>query len=54
MPLLAALALTAVFAGMLVHSWWPIAAGGLATLLFLLIWLWPRASLDQRAEAVHG
>jgi cytochrome c oxidase subunit 1/cytochrome c oxidase subunit I+III len=49
-PLLVALALTAVFAGMLMHAWWLAAAGGAAGLLFLLVWLWPRRSLGQSAE----
>jgi cytochrome c oxidase subunit I len=49
-PLLVALALTAVFAGMLMHAWWMVAAGGAAGLLFLLVWLWPRRSLGQSAE----
>jgi cytochrome c oxidase subunit I len=49
-PLLVALALTAVFAGMLMHAWWLAAAGGAAGLLFLLVWLWPRRSLGQTME----
>jgi heme/copper-type cytochrome/quinol oxidase subunit 1 len=49
-PLLVALALTAVFAGMLMLAWWLAAAGGAAGLLFLLVWLWPRRSLGQSAE----
>lgn len=49
-PLLVALALTAVFAGMLMHAWWLAGAGGAAGLLFLLVWLWPRRSLGQTVE----
>ena len=52
-PLLLALALTAIFAGMLVHSWWTVSAGGIAGLLVLVAWLWPRARLGQTEEPAH-
>jgi cytochrome c oxidase subunit I len=50
-PLLLALALTVVFSGLLAHSWWIAAAGGIAGLLVLLAWLWPSAQLGQSEEA---
>ena len=52
-PLLLALALTVVFSGLLAHSWWIAAAGGIAGLLVLLAWLWPRAQLGQTEDAAH-
>jgi hypothetical protein len=46
--------MTAGFAGLLLHWWWLAAAGGAATLLALMIWLWPRVALGQRARFVRG
>jgi cytochrome c oxidase subunit I len=53
-PFLTTIAMTAGFAGLLLHWWWLAAAGGAATLLALMIWLWPRVALGQRARFVHG
>jgi cytochrome c oxidase subunit 1/cytochrome c oxidase subunit I+III len=52
-PFLTTLAMTAGFAGLLLHWWWLAAAGGAATLLGLVVWLWPRAALGQKARFVH-
>ena len=52
-PLFMAVALTAVFAGMLLHSWWTVAAGGAAGALVILAWLWPEARLGQIEEQRH-
>lgn len=46
-PLLLALATTAVFAGMLVRSIWTVVAAIGVTILLVVIWLWPRAELGQ-------
>jgi cytochrome c oxidase subunit 1/cytochrome c oxidase subunit I+III len=53
-PFLTTIAMTAGFAGLLLHWWWLAAAGGAATLPALIIWLWPRVALGQRARFVHG
>jgi cytochrome c oxidase subunit I+III len=52
-PFILSLALTAFFAGLLVHLWW-LAGGATALGLFsLLVWLWPRAELGQTAEPAN-
>jgi heme/copper-type cytochrome/quinol oxidase subunit 1 len=51
-PLLLALALTAVFTGMLLHSWWAAAGGGFAGTVIILAWLWPETRLGQ-TEVTH-
>jgi len=48
MPLLLALALTILFAGLIVKAWWLVVASFLLGLVFQLIWLWPRAQLAER------
>jgi heme/copper-type cytochrome/quinol oxidase subunit 1 len=50
MPLLVALALTALFAGLMVHLWWLVGAAFAVMLIGLLVWLWPRAELGQTRE----
>ena len=50
-PFLTTLAMTAAFAGLLLHWWWVAAGGALATLLGLLLWLWPRQYLGQKGLA---
>jgi cytochrome c oxidase subunit I+III len=52
-PLFMALALTAVFAGMLLHSWWMVAAGAGAGVLIIAAWLWPEARLGQIEGPQH-
>ena len=53
-PLLTTVTMTAGFAGLLLQLWWLSAVAAAATLAGFLIWLWPRASLDQRARPAHG
>ena len=53
-PFLTTLAMTAGFAGLLLHWWWLALGGGVAMLLGLIVWLWPRAALGQKARLVHG
>jgi cytochrome c oxidase subunit I+III len=48
MPLLLALALTAIFAGLIAKLWWLVIAAFAFGLMFQLIWLWPRAELGER------
>jgi cytochrome c oxidase subunit I len=53
-PFLTTLAMTAGFAGLLLHWWWVALGGGVTMLLFLIIWLWPRHALAQKARLGHG
>jgi uncharacterized membrane protein AbrB (regulator of aidB expression) len=53
-PLLLSLALAGLFSGMLLKEWWLIGASGVAVLVFMLLWLWPRPALAQTREAPHG
>ena len=48
-PFLLTLGLSAFFTGLLVRVWWLAAAGLLAAAGALLVWLWPRVALAQRA-----
>jgi hypothetical protein len=48
-PLLLAIALAILFVGLLLKLWPVVAFGGLATLAALLLWLWPRRELLERA-----
>ncbi|MGJ4942046.1 cytochrome c oxidase subunit I [Bradyrhizobium sp. HKCCYLS1011] len=48
MPLLQALALTILFAGLIAKLWWLVIASLVVGLIFQLIWLWPRAKLAER------
>jgi cytochrome c oxidase subunit I len=50
LPLLASLALTALFAGLLARIWWLAAASALVDLALTAAWLWPRARLGQIEE----
>jgi len=54
MPFLLSLSLTLLFAGMLLQSWWAGAAGLLAILVSLAVWLWPEPHLGQAVEREHG
>jgi len=49
-PLLLAIALTAVFAGLIAQLWWLVAIAFVIGLGLQLIWLWPRAELGERRE----
>ena len=51
MPLLLALALTAMFAGLIIKLWWLVIVSLVVGLAFQLIWLWPRAELGERRPA---
>jgi cytochrome c oxidase subunit I+III len=48
MPLLLAMSLTSLFAGLIAKAWWLVIASFLVGLIFQLIWLWPRAELGER------
>jgi hypothetical protein len=51
MPLLLALALTALFAGLIIKLWWLVVVSFLAGLIFELVWIWPREQLGERRPA---
>jgi heme/copper-type cytochrome/quinol oxidase subunit 1 len=53
LPLLLAVALVAVLAALLAQLWWVAGACGVVSGVFILLWLWPRASLGQVAEPRH-
>ena len=50
-PFIVTLAMSAGFAGLLLHAWWLAGIGAIATLAGLLVWLWPERELEQRAGA---
>ena len=54
MPFLTTLAMAAGFAGLLLHWWWLALGGWAATLVALVVWLWPRRALAQKAGSAHG
>jgi cytochrome c oxidase subunit I+III len=54
LPLLLALSLVAILAGLLAHAWLVSVLAGVLSLAFTAWWLWPRAELAQIAEAPHG
>jgi cytochrome c oxidase subunit 1/cytochrome c oxidase subunit I+III len=54
MPFLATVAMTAVFVGLLLHWWWVALGAGLATLLAVIVWLWPQRALAQKAGTADG
>ncbi|MCP8937445.1 cytochrome c oxidase subunit I [Alsobacter sp. SYSU M60028] len=49
-PFVVTLAMSVGFTGLLLHEWWVAGAGGLGVLAGALVWLWPEASLGQKAE----
>ncbi|HWC63386.1 MAG TPA: cbb3-type cytochrome c oxidase subunit I [Rhizomicrobium sp.] len=57
-PLLLALSMTVVTAGLALVNFWLVAIGGILSALCLLAWLWPRAKLGETAqpspEGSHG
>jgi cytochrome c oxidase subunit 1/cytochrome c oxidase subunit I+III len=53
-PLVLAVALAALFAGALLHSWWLLGAALVAGLLASIAWLWPQRSLSQIETPSHG
>ena len=50
-PFIVTLALSVGFAGLLLQAWWLAGIGAAATLVGLLVWLWPERELEQRAGA---
>ncbi len=54
LPLLLSLGLVTGLAALLVHGWLIAGLAALASLIFIVMWLWPRPSLGQVAEARHG
>jgi cytochrome c oxidase subunit I+III len=50
LPLLEAIALTIIFVGLLVHSWWLTGASTLVALILAAAWLWPREELGEIAR----
>jgi hypothetical protein len=46
-PLISALAVTAVFAGLLMHIWTLVIIGGAISLVSGIAWLWPHRYLVQ-------
>jgi cytochrome c oxidase subunit I len=47
LPLLLALAMTALFVSLLLHLWWELGIAALLTLLVSVAWLWPERALSQ-------
>jgi cytochrome c oxidase subunit I len=50
-PFIVTLALSLGFVGLLLQAWWLAGIGAFATLVGLLVWLWPERELEQRAGA---
>ena len=48
-PLVTAIVLTGLFAGLLVQWWWVAIVFGVLSLASLIIWLWPEPQLAQMA-----
>jgi cytochrome c oxidase subunit 1/cytochrome c oxidase subunit I+III len=53
-PVILALTLTAIFAGLVLHFWWLAIVGALASGLDIIGWLWPEVSLGETKEAANG
>jgi cytochrome c oxidase subunit I len=53
LPLLLALELSAMFIGLILLTWWLVAAGAGLGMITLVIWLWPRAHLGQKVTRSH-
>ena len=47
LPLFVAVAMTAVFTCMLLHSWWGGGIAAVATFIASVAWLWPSRALGQ-------
>jgi cytochrome c oxidase subunit 1/cytochrome c oxidase subunit I+III len=47
LPLLLALAMTALFVSLLLHLWWELGIAALLTLIVSVAWLWPERALSQ-------
>jgi cytochrome c oxidase subunit 1/cytochrome c oxidase subunit I+III len=48
-PFIVTLAMSIGFVGLLLQAWWLAGIGAVATLVGLLVWLWPERELEQRA-----
>ena len=53
-PLLLAIALSGMFAALLLHSWWVAGACTALAALAVLVWLWPESELGQTKELAHA
>jgi cytochrome c oxidase subunit 1/cytochrome c oxidase subunit I+III len=53
-PFILALALTAIFTGLVLHLWWLAIVGAVVSGLDIIGWLWPEASLGETAEPANG
>jgi cytochrome c oxidase subunit 1/cytochrome c oxidase subunit I+III len=47
-PFIVTLALSVGFVGLLLQAWWLAEIGAVATLVGLLVWLWPEREFEQR------
>ncbi len=52
-PLILAIALSIIFVGMLIHSWWIFGIALAVTMVATIAWLWPEVELGQRMDVVH-
>jgi cytochrome c oxidase subunit 1/cytochrome c oxidase subunit I+III len=52
-PLILALALGALFVGLILHSLLCTSLGGVAIVMAILVWLWPQRGLGQVGETTH-
>jgi cytochrome c oxidase subunit 1/cytochrome c oxidase subunit I+III len=52
-PLAMALAMSLLFAGLLVHAWWLAGIGGMAVAVDILVWLWPERRLAEIKGSGH-
>jgi cytochrome c oxidase subunit 1/cytochrome c oxidase subunit I+III len=48
-PLLLTIALTALFVGIAIHSWWLMGLSGFGCVAAILVWMWPERKMGQRA-----
>ena len=50
-PIVLALALSVVFFGLLLHGWWSVGAGVLASIVVTIWWLWPDPAGTDKGRA---
>ncbi len=48
-PLLLTIAMSVLFVGLLLHSWWVTGLGGLGCIATIILWMWPEREMAQRA-----
>jgi cytochrome c oxidase subunit I+III len=53
-PFILALALTAIFTGLVLHAWWLAIAGAIVSGIDIIGWLWPEASLGETVSPANG